>query len=69
MAASVADEALSCITPSKYDGRPVIILSHSIIRSSSSAAAGEVSQIMHCAPSAAVSISARTEGGLEFAGK
>ena len=36
---------------------------------SSSVAAGEVAQDMHCAPIAAVSISARTEGGLLLPGK
>ena len=69
MAQRVAVEAVSWITPLKDGGRPIISRSHSIIRSSSSAAAGEVCQIMHCAPIVAVSISANTDGGLELAGK
>ena len=62
-------EALSWITPTKPSGSPIIRRSHSSTRVSSSVAAGEVCQIMHWAPSVAVSISASTEGGLELAGK
>ena len=69
IAASVAVEALSWITPSKLPGSPVRSRSHIIIFSSSSAAAGDVSQFIHWAPRAAVIISARTEGGLLLAGK
>jgi hypothetical protein len=44
-------------------------LSSIMTYSSSSAAAGDVSHIMHCWARAAVSISARMDGGLVFAGK
>ncbi len=57
------------MTPVNPSGRPTIWRSQSSTRVSSSVAAGEVCQSMHWAPSVAVSISARTEGGLEFAGK
>ena len=57
------------MTPAKPSGRPIIWRSQSRTRASSSVAAGEVCQSMHCAPKAAVSISARSEGGLELAGK
>ena len=50
-------------------GRSICRRSHSIILSSNSAAAGEVSHIMHWAPRAEVSISARTEGGAAVCGK
>ena len=49
-----AVEAVSWMTPSKSPGMPMASRSHSIIRCSSSAAAGEVSQIMHWAPMAEV---------------
>ncbi len=68
-AARVADEAESWITPEKASGRPIICLSQSIMRVSSSVAAGEVCHNMHWAASVAVSHSATTEGGLELAGK
>ncbi len=69
IAHSVAVDAVSCMTPVNEGGRPVISPSHCIIRPSSSVAAGDVAQLMHCAPIVAVSISARMEGGLLFAGK
>ncbi len=69
MAQRMALEAESWITPVNPSGRPIIWRSQSRTRVSSSVAAGEVCQSMHCAPSVAVSISASTEGGLEFAGK
>ena len=68
-ARGVAVEAVSWITPVKPSGRPSMPRSQSITQLSSSVAAGEVSQLMHWAPSVAVSISASTEGGLELAGK
>ncbi len=68
-AARVAVEAVSCMTPTQSEGRPSISRSHSITRSSSSSAAGEVCQIMHCAPMVAVNISASTEGALFPVGK
>ena len=57
------------MTPAKPGGRPMARRSQSSTRVSISVAAGDVSHIMHCAPSAAVAISARTDGGLELAGK
>ena len=69
IAHNVAAEAVSWMTPWNSSGRPIMARSHSIIRVSSSVAAGEVCQLMHCAPRAAVSISASTEGGLALAGK
>ena len=65
----MAEEAESWIVPAKPSGRPMACLSQSSMRVSISVAAGEVCHSMHCAPSAAVSISASTEGGLELAGK
>lgn len=64
-----AVEAVSWMTPAMPSGRPSIRRSHSSTRSSSSAAAGEVCQIMHWEPRPAVRISARTEAGLLLAGK
>jgi hypothetical protein len=57
------------MTPVKSFGSPSICRSHSIVTCSNSVAAGEVAHDMHCAPSAAVSISARMDGGLLLAGK
>ena len=57
------------MTPEKPSPRPIIWRSQSSTRVSSSVAAGEVCHSMHCAASAAVTNSATTEGGLEFAGK
>src|SRR5918994_5616610 len=57
------------MTPVYPDGRPIICASHAIVTCSSSVAAGDVAHDMHWAPSVAVSISARTEGGLLFPGK
>ena len=65
----VAAEAVSWMTPTKPSGRPIMRRSQSRTRVSISVAAGEVCHSMHCAPSAAVSISASTAGGLELAGK
>ena|GEM_PF-4065011 len=62
-------EAVSWITPVYFPGNPIIFPSQPITLSSSSVAAGEVSQLMHWAPRVAVSISASTEGGEELAGK
>ena len=59
----------SWITPVNESGRPTIWRSQSIILASSSVAAGDVCQSMHCAAMAAVTYSATTEGGLELAGK
>ena len=61
--------AESWITPVKPSGSPSIWRSQSSMRPSISLAAGEVCHSMHCAPRAAVSISARIEGGLALAGK
>ena len=69
MAQSVAVLAVSWIEPTNPSGRPIICRNHSIIRPSSSVAAGDVSHIMHWAPSVAVSISAKTEGRLLLAWK
>ena len=68
-ATSVAVEAVSWMTPTNSSGRPSICRSHSIVVCSSSVAAGEVAQDMHCAPIVAVSISPRIEGGLLLPGK
>ena len=57
------------MTPTNSGGRPIICRSQSITTCSSSVAAGEVAQDMHCAPMAAVSISPRIEGGLLLQGK
>jgi hypothetical protein len=67
-AASVAEEALSWMTPVK-PGRPSAWASQSIMRSSISVAAGEVCQSMHCAAMVAVSTSASIETGAALAGK
>ena len=64
-----AVEAVSWITPVISSGRLSILRSHSITTSSSSAAAGDVFQIIHCAPIPAVRSSARMEGGLLLAEK
>ena len=68
-ATSVALDAVSCSTPVKLSGKPIICRSHSIIACSVSVAAGEVFHDMHCAPIAAVSISARIDAGLWSPGK
>ena len=68
-ATSVAVEEVSCMTPVNASGSPSRARSHSITTCSSSVAAGDVCQDMHCAPSVAASISASTLGGLLFAGK
>ena len=65
----MALEAESWMTPLKPSGSPVICRSQSSTRVSISVAAGEVCQSMHWAPRVAVSISARTDGGLLLAGK
>ena len=49
IAHSVEVEAVSWITPVKLPGSPIISRSQSITRSSSSVAAGDVTQLMHCA--------------------
>ena len=69
IAVSVAVDAESCITPSNSEGSPINSRNHIIIFSSSSAAAGEVSQIIHWVPRVAISISASIDAGLVFAGK
>lgn len=69
MAQRMALEAESWMPPVKPSGRPVIWRSQSSTRVSISVAAGEVCQSMHWAPRVAVSISASSDGGLEFAGK
>ena len=68
-AASVADEAESWITPENPSGRPSAWRSQSIIFVSSSVAAGEVCQSMHCAAIAETRYSATTETGAALAGK
>ena len=65
----MAVEAVSWMTPEKPDGSPIICLNQSRTTSSSSAAAGEVCQIMPWAPRPAVRSSPRTEAGLLLAGK
>ena len=65
----MAPDAESWITPEKTSGKPIIWRSQSVMRVSSSVAAGEVCQSMHCAASAAVTYSATIEGGLALAGK
>ena len=69
MAHRVALDAVSWMTPEKPSGSPIIWRSQSSTRVSSSVPAGEVCHNMQLTPRAAVSISASTEGGLEFAGK
>ena len=68
-AASVADEAESWMTPEKPSGRPSAWRSQSITFVSSSVAAGEVCQSMHCAAIALTRYSATTETGAALAGK
>ncbi len=68
-ATSVAVDEVSWMTPVNASGSPSMVRSHSITACSSSVAAGDVCQDMHCAPSVAASISASTLGGLLFAGK
>jgi hypothetical protein len=65
----VALEAESWITLLNASGRPIMPRSQSSTRVSSSVAAGEVCQSMHCAARVAVIVSATTDGGLELAGK
>ena len=64
-----AEDALSWITPSCFSGIPIAPLSHSTIRCSSSAAEGDVSQIIHWAPIAEVINSASIDSTELFAGK
>ncbi len=68
-AASVADEAESWMTPENPSGRPSAWRIQSTIRVSSSVAAGEVCQSMHCAAIAETRYSATTETGAALAGK
>jgi hypothetical protein len=67
-AASVADEALSWITPST-PVNPTACASQDIIAVSSSVAAGEVCHSMHCAAMVEDRNSASIEGGVALAGK
>ncbi len=69
IAQRVAVLAVSWIDPTKPSGRPTIWRSHSSTRSSNSAAAGDVSHIMHWGARVTVSISASTEGRLLLAWK
>jgi hypothetical protein len=68
-ATSVAVEAVSWMTPTQPAGRSSICRNQSITTCSSSVAAGEVTQDIPWAPSVAVSISPRIEGGLLLQGK
>jgi hypothetical protein len=68
-ATNVAVDAESWMTPVNPSGKPSICRSQSIVTCSSSVAAGDVAHDMHCAPSVAVSISARMDGGLLLPGK
>ncbi|MCY1234580.1 hypothetical protein D9M72_471650 [compost metagenome] len=68
-AESVAEEAESWITPENPSGRPIACRSQSSTFVSSSVAAGEVCQSMHCAAMAVTRYSATTETGAAFAGK
>ena len=68
-AASVAEEALSWITPAKGSGRASAWRSQSIIRVSISVAAGEVCHNIHCGASAEARNSARTEAGAALEAK
>jgi hypothetical protein len=63
-ATSVEVEPESWMTPVKAAGSPSSRASQPIITCSSSVAAGDVIHDMHWAPSVAVSISARIDGGL-----
>ena len=66
---SVAVEAVSCTTPANAAGSPIIWRSQSITTSSTSVAAGDVCQLMPCAPSPAAARSPSTEARLVFEGK
>ena len=57
------------MTPEKPSGRPSAWRSQSIIFVSSSVAAGEVCQSMHCAAMRRTRYSATTETGAALAGK
>jgi hypothetical protein len=58
---SVEPEAVSCTTPVKVSGRPTSWRSQDITTSSTSVAAGEVCQLIPCAPSPAATRSPSTE--------